>query len=200
MSENKIYHLQKLEDFYLQELSPLKRAVLELCCAEGEITIPLALSGIDIVGVEKDNDKLGIAKLKSAEEKINIPFIQADILDFDFGKKFSTIILHIDNIHTIQNKRSLFSLMANVKKFLNTIKNNLEVDGQFIVDMYSNFNPFNNCSELRLKNKKILIIPNSINDAHLSDLHLSMDSHISSHNKYKVYTYEVLRKGIISIN
>ncbi|MBF0360663.1 MAG: class I SAM-dependent methyltransferase [Oligoflexia bacterium] len=191
-NENKIYHLQSNEDFFLRILHPFRGSVLELCCGRGELTIPLALAGIDIVGVEKNNDELSIAKLKLAEEKINIPFVQADIFNFDFGKKFSTIILHIDNLNNNQNERSSFSSKANVEKFTDNIKKNLEIDGQFIVEIRATFNlnPFMSCKEFILKNKNILIISNNTNTNNLH-IHNTKNLQWQDRNKYEVCIFDV---------
>lgn len=76
-------------EFYKKWLPKNKDArILELCCGTGRLTIPIAMNGYDISGVDNSSTMLERAKLKASKADLNIEFIEADIKSLNLGYFF----------------------------------------------------------------------------------------------------------------
>jgi SAM-dependent methyltransferase len=80
------------EKFYLEEAAK-GGPVLELACGSGRLTIPIAQSGVEIVGTDASLSMLEAARAKAAGAGVQVKFFQADIRDFDLPTRFALIIL-----------------------------------------------------------------------------------------------------------
>jgi ubiquinone/menaquinone biosynthesis C-methylase UbiE len=81
-------------DFYLDYAQKAKergQSVLEIACGTGRITLRLARAGINIVGLDLDEEMLKIADQKS-EGVPNVGWVRGDMRSFDIGQKFGLII------------------------------------------------------------------------------------------------------------
>lgn len=104
--------------------------ILELACGTGNITIPLAKKGYNIVGVDISEDMLMIAKNKSMENNLNIFFIHQNMVDLELDKKFDCVLIMCDGVNYITDKDDLLKLFKKVY-------NILEDKGMFIFDISS---------------------------------------------------------------
>lgn len=80
------------EQFYMEQARESGGRVLELGCGSGRLTIPIAQEGIDIVGADLSPSMLQSARAKGAAAGLRIPFVQADMRQFDLGDRFSAIL------------------------------------------------------------------------------------------------------------
>ena len=78
------------EQFYMEQARESGGRVLELGCGSGRLTIPIAQEGIDIVGADLSPSMLRSARAKGAAAGLRIPFVQADMRQFDLGARFSS--------------------------------------------------------------------------------------------------------------
>lgn len=104
--------------------------ILELCCGSGRLTIPLAMDGFKISGVDNSNSMLEQAKIKAKNEKLEITFIEADIRNLDLTNKYDLIFIPFNSIHHLYENQDLFNTFKVVKK-------HLKDDGLFIFDCYN---------------------------------------------------------------
>lgn len=82
--------------FYVEEAQNSKGPVLELGCGTGRITIPIAETHIEIVGLDSSSRMLDVARGKQTlanESRSPVTFVEGDMRDFDMGKKFRLIII-----------------------------------------------------------------------------------------------------------
>src|SRR5262249_31177353 len=80
------------EKFYLEEAAGAKGGpVLELACGSGRLTIPIAQSGVEIVGADSSLSMLEAARAKAAAG-VKVNFFAADMRDFDLPTRYSLII------------------------------------------------------------------------------------------------------------
>lgn len=82
--------------FYLalaREAAAHGRAVLELACGTGRVTLPIAREGIEIVGLDNAAAMLAVARRKAAAEDLDVTWVEADMRDFDLGRSFGLIII-----------------------------------------------------------------------------------------------------------
>lgn len=104
--------------------------ILELACGTGNVTIPLAKKGYDVVGVDISEDMLMIAKNKSVENNLNIFFIQQNMIDLELEQKFDCVLSMCDGINYIIDMDDLLQVFQNVYDVL-------EDEGIFIFDISS---------------------------------------------------------------
>jgi ubiquinone/menaquinone biosynthesis C-methylase UbiE len=82
--------------FYLalaREAAARGLAVLELACGTGRVTLPIAREGIEVVGLDSAPAMLDVARRKAAAEDLDVTWIEADMRDFDLGRRFGLIII-----------------------------------------------------------------------------------------------------------
>ena len=104
--------------FYLEEAKRAGGPVLELACGTGRLTIPIAQNGISIEGVDRSPSMLAQLRTKAEAAGVRIPLTEADIRDFDLGRKFSLIFLGFNSMQHLHDYASQAALFANVRKHL----------------------------------------------------------------------------------
>lgn len=104
--------------------------ILELGCGTGRITIPLALEGYNIEGIDIEESMLNEAKIKAKKENLNIKFHLADFRKFNFDKKFNLIILPFYSMsHNLT--------ISDFERTMDCVKKHLQPNGKFIFDLYN---------------------------------------------------------------
>ncbi|MBM7615919.1 class I SAM-dependent DNA methyltransferase [Alkaliphilus hydrothermalis] len=116
------------EIFRRQQVSPKK--ILELACGTGNITIPLADKGHEVMAIDLSQDMLMVAKDKALSKGKEILFIQQDMTELQLEGEFDTVLCMCDGINYIIGETQLLDLF---KK----IKNHLVEGGLFIFDISS---------------------------------------------------------------
>jgi SAM-dependent methyltransferase len=116
--------------FYLEEAKRAAGPVLELACGTGRLTIPIAQSGISIEGVDRSPSMLAHLRTKAGKAGVKIPLTEADIRDFDLGRKFSLILIGFNSIQHLHDYASQAALFANVRKHLSP-------GGTFVFDVFN---------------------------------------------------------------
>src|SRR5207253_2377433 len=83
--------------FYVDEARNSGAPVLELGCGTGRILIPIAETGIEIVGLDAAQSMLDIARRKVAalpeETQRRIELTEGDMRHFDLGRRFSLVLI-----------------------------------------------------------------------------------------------------------
>jgi len=104
--------------------------VLELACGTGRLTIPIAQSGIEIVGLDLSASMLVHARAKAKQADIEIPFVEGDCRSFDLGRKFALIFMAFNSMQHLHDQGSLAGLFGNVRR-------HLAEGGCFIFDVFN---------------------------------------------------------------
>ena len=116
--------------FYVDEAVRSGGPVIELGCGTGRVAIPIALSGIDVVGL--DSSSLMIERARKKAEQIgvsNLKLVQADMIDFKFDDKFPLAIVPFHGL------LSLLSL-KDIERTLLNIRRHLTPEGKLIFDIF----------------------------------------------------------------
>lgn len=79
--------------FLLEQSEETGGPVLELACGTGELALPLAQHGLRITGIDRSSHMLREARRKSTEGNLTVEWFEADMRDFDLGRRFSLIVL-----------------------------------------------------------------------------------------------------------
>ena len=116
--------------FYLDAAKSAGGKVLELGCGTGRIAIPIAQSGIDIVGLDYSAPMIERARQKAdAAGASNLTLLRGDMRDFSLADKFSLIIIPFRGL------LSLLSVEDEIRTLTN-IKRHLEPGGKLIFDIF----------------------------------------------------------------
>ena len=118
--------------FYEQEASRSGGPVLELGCGTGRVTLPIAQSGIDIVGLDNSDAMLAKAKGKSRLLESghgNIDLQLGDMRELSLGRTFPLVII------PFRGFLALLSVEDQVR-CLTTIRDHLGPDGRLIFNIF----------------------------------------------------------------
>src|ERR1051325_5374369 len=73
--------------FYKRQAKDCRGAVLELACGTGRLTIPLALDGADITGLDQAPKMLDAARAKAVRTGVAVNFVQADARNHSLDRR-----------------------------------------------------------------------------------------------------------------
>jgi SAM-dependent methyltransferase len=104
--------------FYVDEAKRAGSPVLELGCGTGRLTIPVAQSGVEIVGLDQSPSMLAHARTKAAEAVVKIEWIEGDCRTFSLGRKFPLILMAFNSMQHLHDQASLAALFARVREHL----------------------------------------------------------------------------------
>jgi SAM-dependent methyltransferase len=105
-------------------------AVLELACGTGRLTIPIAHSGVEIVGLDMSPSMLAHARAKAKRAGVEIAFVAGDCRAFELGRKFALIFMAFNSMQHLHDYDSLAALFRCVRK-------HLVEGGRFIFDVFN---------------------------------------------------------------
>ena len=87
-----------IENLFIElEISP--ELVCDLACGTGNITIPMAKRGYDMIGVDKSVRMLDIAKNKANDENLDILFLNQSITKLDLYGTCDAFLCMVDGIN-----------------------------------------------------------------------------------------------------
>lgn len=107
----------------------MPKEILEMACGTGNLTEVLAKEGYDIECFDLSEEMLSIAYKKLRKYK-NVSIRNMNMIDFEFNKKFDSIISICDSINYIIDIEDLKNTFSNVY-------NHLKDGGTFIFDINS---------------------------------------------------------------
>lgn len=82
--------------FYLdlaQRAAAEGQAVLELACGTGRVTIPIAMAGVDITGLDNAPAMLDVARRKAEAAGADVRWVAADMRSFELEQRFGLVII-----------------------------------------------------------------------------------------------------------
>jgi ubiquinone/menaquinone biosynthesis C-methylase UbiE len=85
-----------------QEVKSRKGSVLELACGTGRIAIRLAQNGVSVVGLDRSQEMLEVARQKSVDNK-HMRWVEGDMRSFELDERFNMILIPS---HSFQNLNS----------------------------------------------------------------------------------------------
>ena len=116
------------EKFYLEEARRAGGQVLEMACGSGRLTIPIAQSGIDIVGADLSRSMLERARVKARQAGVTVRLVEADMRQFDLREKFAAILIPGNSLLHLET-------VDHWKRCLACVAKHLAPDGRLIFDI-----------------------------------------------------------------
>ncbi len=104
----------------------------ELGCGTGNITVRLAKSGIEMIGIDISEEMLNIAREKAEEENAEILYLCQDMCEFELYGTVDTIVSLCDSINYITEEDDLLQVFK-------LVNNYLEPKGLFIFDVNTEY-------------------------------------------------------------
>jgi len=122
--------------FYVELAKESGGPVLELGCGTGRVTLPIAESGAEAVGLDLSPDMLNIAEQKlsrmSREVQEKVQFAEGDMANFALGRQFSLVILPANQFRELLTTDNQLSCLRCIASHLNR-------DGSVVIEIT---NPF----------------------------------------------------------
>ena len=106
--------------------------VLDLGCGTGNITIPLAKAGYDMIGSDISDEMLSIAIEKAKADNLDILFLNQDMTEFELYGTVDAITCALDGVNYLTEDGDIDKLFALVKNYLNP-------NGVFIFDLNTEY-------------------------------------------------------------
>ncbi len=102
--------------------------VLDLACGTGNIAIPLAKLGYDVIGADLSPEMLEEAFFKSQNEDVNILWLCQDMRSFELYGTVGAVVCCLDSMNYLTGKQGFL-------KCLSLVHNYLDPNGIFIFDV-----------------------------------------------------------------
>lgn len=107
--------------------------VCDLACGTGNITLPLAARGYEMIGIDKSFDMLSIAREKAAKIGADVIFLEQDISRTDLYGGCDAFLCMIDGFNYILNPNTLYKAARRIHDCF------MEPGGIFIFDISSEY-------------------------------------------------------------
>ncbi|MBE7031515.1 MAG: class I SAM-dependent methyltransferase [Ruminococcaceae bacterium] len=120
-------------DYYeriFEKFGKKPKLILDLACGTGNITIPMAKRGYDMIGLDLSCEMLNIAREKAAAEGLDILFLNQDMTEMELYGTVDAIVCALDGLNYITDPDDL-------KQVFKLVKNYLNPDGIMIFDINS---------------------------------------------------------------
>ncbi len=111
-----------------QKFNLKPKLILDLGCGTGNMTIPLAKKGYELIGIDASFQMLAKAREKSIKEDLNILYLEQDMQSFELYGTVDCIISLCDSINYILEEDELLQVFK-------LVNNYLEPKGLFIFDI-----------------------------------------------------------------
>jgi len=95
------------------------KSILDLACGTGNITVPLARKGYEMIGLDLSSQMLSCAFDKSLKENLEVLWICADMRDFELYGTVDAAVCSLDGINHLLTPEDVLSCFERVRLFLN---------------------------------------------------------------------------------
>lgn len=119
----------EMEQFYVEAAGGAGRQVLELACGTGRFTVPLALSGAEVVAADLSETMVARARSRAAAQAVGVTFALLDMRNFDLGRRFDTVIIAANSLLHLSER-------GEFRDCFRAIARHLKPGGQFVFDVF----------------------------------------------------------------
>ena len=109
--EGHVTHYAALADHYAGP-------VLELACGTGQIAVPLARAGRQVVGLDASRAMLDAAGRRAATAGVDVKWVEADMRSFDLGLAFGLIFIARNSLLHLSEPTHFVSTLSAVRRHL----------------------------------------------------------------------------------
>jgi SAM-dependent methyltransferase len=87
-------------------------AVLELACGTGLLTVPIAQTGLDTVGLDRSRAMLSVARDRARAAGASVTFVEGDMRHFAFDRTFELIFVARNSLLHLHSTADLIAVMT----------------------------------------------------------------------------------------
>ncbi len=116
--------------FYQRQAERAGRRVLELACGTGRLAVPLALGGLDVVGIDRSAAMLAVAQHRADAARTSPRWIAADMRDFALAAAFDLIFIPINSLCHLERTEDVRACLA-------TVRRHLAPTGRLVIDVFN---------------------------------------------------------------
>jgi SAM-dependent methyltransferase len=116
--------------FYVDLARQQGGPVLELACGTGQLTIPIALQGLPVVGLDQSTVMLNVARSRASAVNAPVVFVQGDMRDFGLERDFKLIFVARNSLLHLLSTADLLAALTAVRRHLSS-------DGIFAFDVFN---------------------------------------------------------------
>lgn len=109
------------------------KLICDLACGTGNITIPMAKAGYDMIGADKSPQMLSIAREKAAADGLDIMFLSQSFTKLDLYGGCDAFLCMLDGFNYVLTPKTFFEIAKKIKTCF------LEPDGIVIFDISSRY-------------------------------------------------------------
>src|SRR4051812_40479846 len=104
--------------------------VLELAVGTGRIAVPIALAGVETVGLDASEEMLRLADEKARAASAGIKWVHADMRNFDLGRQFQLIFVASNSFSHLYSR-------ADIEACLGCVRRHLASSGRFVIQVFN---------------------------------------------------------------
>lgn len=121
-------------EFVQDHLEKMKKVdlVCELGCGTGNMTVPLAQAGYEMIGIDLSENMLMVAREKAVMNNVDILLLQQDMTQFELYGTVDMIVSSCDSLNYVKGRNELLKVFKHVANYLNP-------EGLFIFDLNSRY-------------------------------------------------------------
>ena len=116
--------------FYVDLARQQGGAVLELACGTGQLTIPVAMTGLPAVGLDQSEAMLNVARRRASVAGASVGFLQSDMRDFALDRSFNLIFVARNSLLHLLSTTDLLAALTAVRRHLTP-------EGVFAFDIFN---------------------------------------------------------------
>ncbi|RWM77505.1 MAG: class I SAM-dependent methyltransferase [Mesorhizobium sp.] len=106
------------EPFYRRLACSTGGPILELACGTGRLTIPLALDGHEVVGLDASYPMIRAARAKADKSRAKVEFVVGDMRRFDLGRSFSMVIVSCNSLAHLRANEDIVECLSRIARHL----------------------------------------------------------------------------------
>ncbi|WP_369405493.1 class I SAM-dependent methyltransferase [Aneurinibacillus tyrosinisolvens] len=107
-------------EFYTELAKSANGPVLDLACGTGRFLVPMAMQGIEVVGVDSSDKMLAKAKAKAEIAKVvdRIAFVEADMRSFELERTFPLVMVPYRSFLHLLTVKDQVAALRQIRKHL----------------------------------------------------------------------------------
>jgi Methylase involved in ubiquinone/menaquinone biosynthesis len=104
--------------------------VLELACGTGQLAVPIAGSGVPIVGLDRSAAMLATARNRATAAGVTCDLVEGDMRAFDLGQRFGLVFIARNSLLHLSSAEDIVAAFK-------AVRNHLLPDGVFAFDVFN---------------------------------------------------------------